>query len=79
MQSIHRVAAMGALAALAACSSTEPNTAATSDVTLDVATIAAERGLPSSTLISPKWSPGPNVATDSSLIRASAEPLTVVC
>ncbi len=41
---IHRVSAVGALATLAACASTEPNSAANADVTLDVAVVATELG-----------------------------------
>lgn len=50
MQWIHRFSAVGALALLAACSSTDPNTAASpnaasnQNVTLDVATVATELG-----------------------------------
>jgi len=44
MQWIHRVSAVGALALLAACSSTDPNSAAAPDVTMDVATVATEMG-----------------------------------
>jgi hypothetical protein len=50
MQWIHRVSAVGVLAALAACSSTDPNsatnpsTAADQQVTADVATVATEMG-----------------------------------
>ena len=44
MRWIRRASAVGALALLAACSSTDPNTAATPDVTMDVATVATEMG-----------------------------------
>ncbi len=44
MSWIHRISALGALAALSACSSTEPTTAADPNVTTDVATVATELG-----------------------------------
>ena len=44
MRWIHRVSTVSVLAALAACSSTEPNSGATSDVTMDVAMVATEMG-----------------------------------
>lgn len=44
MRWIHRISAVGALAALAACSSTEPTTTADPNVTADVAAVATELG-----------------------------------
>jgi hypothetical protein len=44
MRSIHHVSAMGLLVALAACSSTEPNTTVNPNVTADVARVATELG-----------------------------------
>jgi hypothetical protein len=44
MSWIHRMSVVGGLAVLAACSSTEPNSAADPNLTLDVATVATELG-----------------------------------
>lgn len=44
MRWIHRISTVGALALLAACSSSDPNSVAAPDVTMDVATVATELG-----------------------------------